>query len=152
MIEMLTVAFLLHVHLRSFMLPFLLRALVTLEPNRRQTAMEPQGRKRKRSDEEEQYYGSRELLEAPIPVLHVDDTKLVNKHCRKCNRGPLWQGHEYCCHLCEEAGDEHHALCSRNFLCDSDDTPPNHEVTVPMSFIRQIAWCECSPKRLKSAT
>ena len=50
------------------------------------------------------------------------------------------KSHEYCCHLCEETREEHHALCSRNFLCDSDDTPPDTQVTVTMGFVKRLKY------------
>ena len=98
--------------------------------------------------EDTDYYGPAEKLEDPIPCVHVTD-KVLDKErtCVKCGQGPLWEGRFVCCGRCGKDG--HSALCSLNFLPGTDgyEAAPSQKVTVPLSFLRRLAWSTGNPDK-----
>ena len=104
----------------------------------------------RKSDEVEDtdYYGMADKLDDPIPCVHSTKRALsAGRTCVKCGQGPLWEGRFVCCGRCGIDG--HSALCSLNFLPGTHgyEASPSQNVTVPLSFLRRLAWSTGNPDK-----
>ena len=107
-----------------------------------------QGAKRPRlPDVERYYYGECTLLEKEIPVVHLARRKLHGAVGVHCKEGPTWEDREVRC--TQSTAGRRSVLCSRDSV-DQGDPPtdkPEDEVTVPLGFLRRLAWSSGDPKK-----